>query len=51
MGSFERMRRDSKRAVWAKEVMRLVMDMLGLRDQWDTQGNLPEGRCGCWTGT
>lgn len=34
----------------AREGRRLVMDMLGLRDWWDTQGNIPEDSCGCWAG-
>lgn len=34
----------------AREVMRLMMDMLGLRDSWDTQGNIAEDSCGCWAG-
>lgn len=30
--------------------MILVRDMLGLRRQWDTEGNIPEGSCGFWAG-
>lgn len=30
--------------------MRLVSDLLGLREQWDAQGNIPEGCRGCWAG-